>query len=574
MKIMLSNAPWHIIDWNNKTGLLGCRAGSRWPHMREYRGNMVSRYQPFPFFLATASAMLKQKGYEVVIHDSIALGETYSQFYEYIADVKPDLVFFEVSTPSINNDLEIINKIRRIIPKAWIVVGGLHEPVNSTAFLYNQNNIDFTIYGEYEHPLLMLCEALISGRNLSEVPNLVYREGKEICKTKRKNLLPMEDFPWPDRNSLPDVYYDGCGGMMGLELQVHASRGCPYRCNFCVLPQIIYFGTYRMRKPQDVIDEIKYNFEKKPYTHFYFDDDTINVSKSHFMELCKLIKENGLDKYPWSCMARGDLMDDEMLEAMKESGCYSIKYGIESFNQDVLKQSGKELDLAKNIKNIKKTEDLGIRVHLTYCLGMLGDTLETVKDTIRKSLELRADSRQYSIATPFVGSKLWHEYKKRGWLNTEDCRGYDANHEAAVDRENLPADELVRLKREADYLNKQQLRQMVTSQFLTDEFYINFTEKISSYKKILITDTSRHSFVEHFAEIMRESGHEVAICTNIHMIGDGRILQGKYDAIVVPVQTFTLVGVENIIKNVQNLSNHVIVIFAHAKIVELYEEDE
>lgn len=68
---------------------------------------------------------------------------------------------------------------------------------------------------------------------------------------------------------------------------------------------------------------------------------------------------------------------------------------------------------------------------------------------------------------------------------------------------------------------------------------------------------------------MRESGHEVEICTNIHMIGDGRILQGKYDAIVVPVQTFTLVGVENIIKNVQNLSNHVIVIFAHAKIVEL-----
>ena len=413
MKILLSNAPWHYIEAKNGTGLLGCRAGSRWPHMRDYKGSMISRYQPFPFFLSTASAMLKKAGFNVVIRDSIVIGETYESYYCFIEQEKPELILLEVSTPSIENDLMIAEQIKLRHPTVTIIFAGLHAPLEDEEFLEQHKDVDFTIYGEYEHPLLLLVQALFNGVSLLSVPNLVFRQAGKVFKTNREPLIPISEIPWPDRSSLPNTYYDGCGGMLGKELQIHTSRGCPFKCNFCVLPQIIYASpSYRMRDPQDVIDEILFNFKENEYTHFYIDDDTININKSHFMELCRLICETGLDKYPWACMGRGDLMDDEMLQALKNAGCYAIKYGVESFNKKVLELSGKALDLDKNIEMIKKTQALGIKVHLTYCLGMLGDTIETVSDTIKQSLALLSDSRQYSIASPFEGSKLWHEYKK------------------------------------------------------------------------------------------------------------------------------------------------------------------
>lgn len=73
------------------------------------------------------------------------------------------------------------------------------------------------------------------------------------------------------------------------------------------------------------------------------------------MELCYLISESGLSKYPWGCMGRADLMDDEMLEALKKAGCFSIKYGVESFNQQILDHTGKSMNIEKNIQMITKT---------------------------------------------------------------------------------------------------------------------------------------------------------------------------------------------------------------------------
>lgn len=593
MKVLLSNAPWYKIDTKSKTGLLGCRAGSRWPHMRDYKGKMISRYQPFPFFLATASSMLKNAGFEVILRDSIVIGETYEEYYRFVEEVKPDFIMLEVSTPSMPNDLQIIRHIKEILPQTIIVAAGLHASLADRSFLEENEAIDFTIYGEYEHPLLKLVQALVEKGNLDEVPNLVYRSGNGIKKTEREPLVPIAELPWPDREALPDTYYDGCGGMFGRELQIHTSRGCPFRCNFCVLPQVIYAGpSYRMREPQDVIDEILYNFEKISYTHFYIDDDTININKEHFMELCRLIKANGLNQYPWACMGRGDLMDDEMLHAMKDAGCYAIKYGVESFDESVLAQSGKALDLKKNIENIKKTQELGIKVHLTYCLGMLGDTRATVEDTIRKSLELRADSRQYSIATPFAGSRLWEIYKEKGLLLTDDLSRFDANHEAVVDLEDLPAEELVQLKREAERQNKQQIIRMVPSQFRTAEFAERFRLETQGLAKILVTGTARRSVVRKMAEMAAESAERVDILTHEEYLEeyDGfpsehlitfempehfcksemvelieRLKSASYDAVIIPSRTFTMEGMENVAEVAREISQRVIMVYGHGE---------
>lgn len=176
----------------------------------------------------------------------------------------------------------------------------------------------------------------------------------------------------------------------------------------------------------------------------------------------------------------------------------------ESFNQKVLDLSGKAPNLEKNIENIKKTEELGIKVHLTYCFGMIGDTKATVEDTIKKSLELRADSRQYSIAMPFLGSNLWKEYNEKGILVTYDLNKYDVNHEAMANLEDLSAKDLMRLKDEAERMNKQQIVNMVSSQFRTTKFSNRLKAAIHGLDKLLVTGTCRRAVVRRLAEIVAE----------------------------------------------------------------------
>lgn len=148
---------------------------------------------------------------------------------------------------------------------------------------------------------------------------------------------------------------------------------------------------------------------------------------------------------------------------------------------------------------------LRIKVHLTYCLGLLGDTTETVKDTIKKSLMLPADSRQYSIATPFVGSKLWEEYKEQGLIISDDYNCFDANHLAVVEQEHLPAKELINLKDMADRLNKGQIQNTVPATFQTKEFIDELTRVVSKYKSVLIMCTHRTVIIKEFVRLLYKS---------------------------------------------------------------------
>ena len=524
---------------------------------------------------------------------SIVTGESYKDYFSYVECEKPDYLLLEVATPSINNDLEILRKVKETNPNIKTIVAGIHTPISQESFLKENPEVDFAIYGEYEHPLLLLMSAVREGRVFSDVPNLVYRdESGEIKKNSREPLVSMDEIPWPDRDSLPDIYYDGCCGMPGKELQVHASRGCPYHCNFCAWPQFMYDHKYRMRDPKDFVDELLYYMEKGNYTHFYIDDDTVNVNKKHFIEMCRLIKETGLNKYQWGCMGRADLMDDEMLEAMKDAGCYSIKYGVENFNQEILNRTGKSMNIEKNIENIKKTRNLGIKVHLTYCLGLLGDTIETVKYTIDRSLELIADERQYSIATPYPGSKLWNEFKEKGMLKTEDFSEFDGNNNAVADQKDLPAKELIRLRDEAERRSLQQISRLLPASFEGNGFAESLVKLVGNESRILILGSAQRSIIKKIYNILADKNYYVNILTHERFLTEyddipkDNIInfldpinfckeemqelivdlnKKDYRLVIVPCRTFSKLGMENVCEVANAISDSMLMVYGNGK---------
>lgn len=479
MKVFFSNPPWYAQPENGKPGWRGVRAGSRWPHTFEVHSHtvenglikeLVGGYMPFPLWLSTAAAFARREGFDTLLRDSIAMGETYENFYQYVEASAPDLVVIETSTPTLRNDLQIVRTIRKMLPSVRVIFTGLHFELETEEFLGKYPEIDMTVYGEYEDHLTQLLVCLRDGGNLKDVPGIVYRAdgkarksvaaeptetpasklpaGSSVINIQRNDfnkLAELETFPWAWRDPLPNEnYYDSVCGLERPQLQLMSTRGCPYGCIFCAWPQMLFRGPrYRKRTAQDVVDEIQANLEKVPYKSIYIDDDTFNISKQFVMELAAKMKESGIGgRIPWSTMGRADLMDEQTLKALADAGLFSIKYGVESAEQDIIDEIDKRQNLEKAIRMIKLTKELGIRVHLTFTFGLPGDTVETIEKTIDLACTLPVDTVQFSISTPFPGTEMYRLYKEKGWLVSEDWDDYNGSTVAVSRTDNFTAEQL------------------------------------------------------------------------------------------------------------------------------------
>lgn len=431
MRILLANPPWRHKDRK------GVRAGSRWPHLKAPE---EEDYLPFPFFLAYAHNLLKKKGFDSEIIDAIAEDMSEKSFFEKIKEINPEIIFLEVSTPSLDNDKRLIRKMKEFFD-IRIAVAGM--AVIDKKFMEDNPKVDFGLFGEYEYTLLELFDNLEGQKDISNIKGLIYQKNGKVVKNSARALIQnLDELPWTYTEDLPMKKYHDCPGSIPTpSAQIWASRGCPFNCTFCAWPQIMYKPyTYRTRSVRDIVDEMEF-LQKKGFRSIYFDDDTFNVGKKRMLQLCKEIKKRELNM-PWAIMARADLMDKEILTVMKEAGLHALKYGVESSSQQLLDNCNKKLDIKKAEKNILLTQKLGIKTHLTFTFGLRGETKKTIQDTIDFAIRMDPESVQFSITTPFPGTKYFEELKSEGKLISDKERDFDGNFKAVIKNEELSPKEL------------------------------------------------------------------------------------------------------------------------------------
>lgn len=441
-KIFLGNAPW------NKPGFYGVRAGSRWPHFEVE----TNRYMPFPFQLAYGAALLEREGFQVLLVDAIAAGLSEADFYKKIEEYGPDLALLEVSTPSFNADLAIADQVRkRLCDGALLAFCGPHAPMGKSDFLDSHPVVDLVLTAEYEFTLLEVAKALEEKKSLSLVPGLVVRneQGQGVNTGKGLIVKEVDSLPWPARHFLPlEKYFDNPGNIPEPALQMWGSRGCPFSCSYCIWPQLMDGNTYRPRQPASILDEMESVVAEYGYKSVYFDDDTFNIGKERMLEFCREKIRRGNDT-PWAIMARADLMDREILEAMAESGLKAVKYGMESAEPKLISHVGKNLDIRKAIENVRLTQELGIKVHLTFMFGIPGETWDTVKKTVQLARELNPESVQFSILTPLPGTRIYDELLERGHLKVSDGESLDGYFSSVVRTEAMSSGDLEKAARYA-----------------------------------------------------------------------------------------------------------------------------
>jgi len=438
MRIILLNLPWHE---NNRWGV---RAGSRWPFTSSTEEGSYIKYIPFPFFLAYATSLLKTKHKNVKLIDAIASGMDEETLLGEIGTYNPGLVVIETSTPSFDNDMRLAGEIGRKISGAQIVLCGPHATTFAKDILNKYDFIDYILMGEYEYTLLDLVNKLEESGDLKTVLGLAFKNNQAaVINRQRPTMKNLDDLPWPERED-PVIYKynDGFAGLPLPNVQMSSSRGCPFHCIFCLWPQVLYGEhKYRKRNPVKVAEEMAWLINKFNFKAVYFDDDVFNIDKTHVINICKEIIKRNI-KIPWAVMARVDLMDKKLLSLMADAGLYAVKYGIESVNNKVLRLCKKYLNLVKAEKMIKYTKQLGIKVHLTFCLGLPGETGESIQNTVNFISETKPDSLQFSFATPFPGTKYFEFIKKKGWLLSDHWPDYDGNQSCIIRTEEMGKDDL------------------------------------------------------------------------------------------------------------------------------------
>lgn len=435
MRTLLLNLPWNL------AGRYGVRAGSRWPFTSLLEKDGSMGYVPFPFFLAYSSALLKKEYKESKIIDAIAQQMDREVLLKEVLSYGPQLIVAETSTPSFENDISILKDLKRHLPFCRIALCGPHASVFPVKILQEYAFVDYIFLGEYEFTLFDLVRCLESGVSLRAVAGLVYRlEGQVAINKYRQALSDLNKLPWPERKSLPIYRYnDAFCGLPCPNVQMLSSRGCPFRCIFCFWPQAVYRQQrYRKRNTSDVAAEMQYLIKEYGFKAVYFDDDLFNADRNHVLGLCRQMHILGI-KIPWAAMARADLMDRKMLEVMVGAGLYALKYGIESADPKIQRFCRKNLDLKKSVEMIRLTKQLGVKVHLTFCLGLPGETKDTIRRTKAFINDMAPDSVQVSFATPFPGTEYFKQMQASGRILSSSWSDFDGNRRCVIKTASLSA---------------------------------------------------------------------------------------------------------------------------------------
>jgi anaerobic magnesium-protoporphyrin IX monomethyl ester cyclase len=374
-----------------------------------------------PLGLAYVAAACEAAGAKVRIFDYIVSRYTPEKLARALEEFKADVVGSTAVTMNFTDAARIIRDAKRIRPSIVTMMGGPHVSFDIENTLKVWPELDIIVLGEGEQTLAELVPVLGDPSKWEGISGIAFRKDGAVCVTPGRPLIEnLDTLPRPARHLLPISRYLA----LGFPVSLITSRGCPNKCIFCLGRKMVGFRA-RFRDPKLVVDEIE-EILSYGFTRINVADDLFTANKERVRILCAEIRKRGV-KFAWSAFARVNTVDREILEIMKDAGCDSISFGIESGNAEMLKRIRKGITLEQAREATKICKEAGIITHASFMVGLPGETLETLRDTTTFAEELDIVFG-YHFLVPFPGTTVREELDKYDLkILTEDWTRYDAN---------------------------------------------------------------------------------------------------------------------------------------------------
>lgn len=343
----------------------------------------------------------------------------------YLEDVKqaikkknPDLVGFSAFTPFARKAMEAAKVVKEINHDILVIMGGPHA-VLAEPTLRKCPEIDAIVYDEGEGQIV----EIVQGKPLEEINGLFIRKDSRVIPTlPRSYIKDMDSLPYPAFHKMPhfpDGYKPHPPKSTGRKWSsIMWSRGCPFFCNYCNRENS--FGLqFRCNSPEYVKKLLQYMHSEYGIEELTFYDDVMTLNRKATIRLMEIMKPEVLGfRLIWDCETRVDLVDQELLFAMKRAGCRMISYGIEHgvFIHEI---KGGRATLKQAEDAVRWTHNANIQTVGYYMIGLPKETPETVQKTIEFAKKLDTTYAQFAITMPFPGNKLYEDAVKSGLVNLD-----------------------------------------------------------------------------------------------------------------------------------------------------------
>lgn len=396
-----------------------------------------------PLGLGYIAAALSEAGYEIEIID--AVGEKYWKYNEWenhtlrgmnfdeiIERIPPEARWVGISnlyTFSFLIAASLSKRIKERYPNIPIVFGGAHSTI-MPEFTLSHSCIDAVVLSEGEGAAVKLTEVFAGQAEFKDIDGLAYRQnGETVINPKTTFIKDLDSIPFPRRDLLPMGNYfiarepHGSATVRNWTTMI-ASRGCPYNCAFCNTPNI-WQRRWRIRSPQNVVEEIKILMRDFGVEEIHFEDENLCLRKNWTLEFCDLLIKEGLNiRWQPSNGIRAESVTAETAAAMKNSGCTNVTIAAESGSPRVLKEIiKKNLKLDRVTQGVKILHENKLKMAVYFMLGLPGEKKREVFQSIAlagRLARMGAHEAVFSIFSPLPGSELTEILIQQGRISVSE----------------------------------------------------------------------------------------------------------------------------------------------------------
>jgi len=358
-----------------------------------------------PVGLLYIAASLEQAGHTVVVRDLAAEDERLDD-----GDIRrADLVGISADTTRAAKALSIARRVSAT--GRPVVMGGPH-PQFMAADIFASGCVDYIVKGEGELVFPNLLSALRNRDNVASVKGLIIRDGRHLIETPAADPLDVETLPFPARH-LVDLYRYRASTAGRPITPIVTSRGCPSACHFCSSSS--FFGRgWRSRSAGSVLAELDELYNRYGFRAVCFMDDNFTLDPKRIEQIADGIIDRGYDLKWWN-FSRVDTIvrNPVMVARMAAAGSATVYLGIESGNEETLNSLGKNSTATEASQAVDILRQNGIESYASYIIGNLNETAASVEKTIEMAVRLNTNIAQFSILTPYPGTKLYEQIKDR-----------------------------------------------------------------------------------------------------------------------------------------------------------------
>jgi radical SAM superfamily enzyme YgiQ (UPF0313 family) len=369
-----------------------------------------------PVSVMALAAVMKKMGVEVrLIHltpyrkrpkfgdlDRVIL----SEFQKELSEFKPDIVGFSMMTINLLITRRMCKAVKEFEKNTITILGGIHPTIEPEKSILEEN-VDIISIGEADESLPELLLKISSGDDYSNTKGFWFKKDGNVIRNENAPLVKdLDALPLADRDMLGEEYMDA--ELYGAN--IFATRGCPYPCSFCQNKFLmdLYQGQgsfVRHRSYENIFSEIDYLIEKYNIKRLSFSDETFTINKKYIIGFCEEYKKKY--KLPFLCQTRPNTVDDEVFAALKDAGCDFVNMAIES-GDEYLRNTilNRKLSREVLVNAFALARKHGIRTGAYNIIGIPGETIDTIWETIKINKEINAERLFCTIYMPFKGTEL------------------------------------------------------------------------------------------------------------------------------------------------------------------------